>query len=300
MTEQTETNNTAQLPIKPEDFNRFNDVFFKFLFGKEKRKHLMIDLLNSIFDDRRPVCIKGHITDISFGNVELNVEHKDEKIGFLDIKVTTDMGEIIDVEVQTYTEPDIGERNLFYFARLYAEQKNKGLEYKDFKPVIVVNLLSFIIFHDRERYHSSYSVREDELNDLLTDKLSIQFIEAPKCNKGKVKVLNRLGRWIQYLTFSDPSEIKDFAKTDKVFADVMEAEKMFRSNPEDMDAYLSEENAKFRFENILRGERLTGREEGEANRTRKMARDMLKDGVDVDFIKKYTHLSDAEIAALRN
>ena len=109
-------------------------------------------------------------------------------------------------------------------------------------------------------------------------------------------MLNRLGRWIQYLTFSDPSEIKDFAKTDKVFADVMEAEKMFRSNPEDMDAYLSEENAKFRFENILRGKL----EEGEANRTRKMARDMLKDGVDVAFIKKYTHLSDAEIAALRN
>ena len=298
MTEQTETNNTAQLPIKPEDFNRFNDVFFKYLFAKEKRKHLMIDLLNSIFDDRRPVGIKGHITDISFGNVELNVEHKDEKIGFLDIKVTTDMGEIIDVEVQTYTEPDIGERNLFYFARLYAEQKNKGLEYKDFKPVIVVNLLSFIIFHDREKYHSSYSVREDELNDLLTDKLSIQFIEAPKCNKGKVKVLNRLGRWIQYLTFSDPSEIKYFAKTDKVFADVLEAEKMFRSNPEDMDAYLSEENAKFRLENILRGKLEEGEAKGRAKEKIDMARNLLKLGVSVDIIKQASHLSDAEIAAL--
>ena len=42
MTEQTETNNTAQLPIKPEDFNRFNDVFFKFLFDKGKRKYLLI------------------------------------------------------------------------------------------------------------------------------------------------------------------------------------------------------------------------------------------------------------------
>ena len=281
MTEQAETNNTPQVPIKPEDFNRFNDVFFKYLFAKEKRKHLMIDLLNSIFDDLRPVGIKGHITDISFGNIELHAEHKDEKIGFLDIKVTTDMGEIIDVEVQTYTEPDIGE-----------------LEYKDFKPVIVVNLLSFIIFHDREKYHSSYSVREDELNDLLTDKLSIQFIEAPKCNKGKVKVLNRLGRWIQYLTFSDPSEIQDFAKKDKVFADVMEAEKMFRSNPEDMDAYLSEENAKFRFENILRGKLDEGEAKGRAKERIDMARDMLKDGVDVDFIKKYTHLSDAELAAL--
>ena len=119
-----------------------------------------------------------------------------------------------------------------------------------------------------------------------------------ECSKGKVKVLNRLGRWIQYLTFSAPSEIQDFAKKDQIFSDVIEAEKMFRSNPEDMAAYLSEENAKLRFANILKGERFTGREEGEANATRKMARDMLKDGVDVDFIKKYTHLSDAELAAL--
>lgn len=302
MTEQTETNNTAQLPIKPEDFNRFNDVFFKYLFAKGKRKHLLIDLLNSIFDDRRPVGIKGHITDISFENVELHAEHQDEKIGFLDIRVTTDKGEIIDIEVQTYPELDIGDRNLFYFSRLFTEQENKGSEYRKFKPVIVVNLLSFIIFRDREKYHSSYSVREDELNDLLTDKLSIQFIEAPKCNKGKVKVLNRLGRWIQYLTFSDPSEIQDFAKKDQIFSDVIEAEKMFRSNEKDMAAYLSEENAKFRFENILRGKLEEGEARGRAlerkDVTREMARKMLKIGMSVDTIKQITDLSDAEIAAL--
>ena len=298
MTEQAETNNTSQSPIKPEDFNRFNDVFFKYLFAKGKRKHLLIDLLNSIFDDRRPVGIKGHITDISFENVELHAEHQNEKIGFLDIRVTTDKGEIIDIEVQTYPEPDIGDRNLFYFSRLFTEQENKGSEYREFKPVIVVNLLSFVIFHDREKYHSSYSVREDDLSDLLTDKLSIQFIEAPKCNKGKVKVLNRLGRWIQYLTFSAPSEIQDFAKKDQIFSDVIEAEKMFRSNPEDMAAYLSEENAKLRFANILKGERFTGREEGEANATRKIARNLIKAGVSLDIIKQTTNLSDAEIAGL--
>ena len=111
-------------------------------------------------------------------------------------------------------------------------------------------------------------------------------------------MLNRLGRWIQYLTFSDPSEIQDFAKKDKVFADVMEAEKMFRSNPEDMDAYLSEENAKFRFENILRGKLEEGRALERKELTREMARNLLKFGVSVDIIKQTTHLSDAELAAL--
>ena len=107
-------------------------------------------------------------------------------------------------------------------------------------------------------------------------------------------VLNRLRRWIQYHTFSDPSEIQDFAKKDQIFSDVIEAEKMFRSNEKDMAAYLSEENAKFRFENVLKGKL----EEGEANATRKMARKMLKKGMSVDTIKQITDLSDAEIAAL--
>ena len=77
---------------------------------------------------------------------------------------------------------------------------------------------------------------------------------------------------------------------------------MFRSNPEDMAAYLSEENAKFRFENILRGKLEEGEARGRAlerkDVTREMARKMLKIGMSVDTIKQITDLSDAEIAAL--
>ena len=69
-----------------------------------------------------------------------------------------------------------------------------------------------------------------------------------------------------------------------------------------MDAYLSEENAKFRFENILRGKLEEGEARGRAKErielTREIARKMLKKGMSVDIIKQITDLSDAEIAAL--
>ena len=168
---------------EPEKFNRFNDAFFKFLFAKNDHKPLLIDLLNAIFDDLCPAGIKGRITDLTIGNVELTTEHLEEKTGILDIKVTTNNGEIIDVEVQTYPEVDLGDRDLFYFSKVFSAQKEKGNDYSNFKPVVIINLLAFLFFNDREQYHSCYEVRERTLHDLLTEKMSIHFIEAPKCKK---------------------------------------------------------------------------------------------------------------------
>ncbi len=320
---------------EPEKFNRFNDAFFKFLFAKNDHKPLLIDLLNAIFDDLCPAGIKGRITDLTIGNVELTTEHLEEKTGILDIKVTTNNGEIIDVEVQTYPEVDLGDRDLFYFSKVFSAQKEKGNDYSNFKPVVIINLLAFLFFNDREQYHSCYEVRERTLHDLLTEKMSIHFIEAPKCKKAKE--VNRLVRWIQYLTFSDPVKIKEFAQTDPIFADVMEAEKMFMSNQDEMDAYISAENAKFRLANLLKGERSSGHAEGleegiakgraegleeghakgleegiakgraevleEARADKRetvisIARKMLASGMSKESVQQFTSLSDAEMAAL--
>ena len=69
---------------------------------------------------------------------------------------------------------------------------------------------------------------------------------------------------------------------------------MCKKDREYTAAELSLENAQYRFANLCRA----AQEEGRRLARVKVARDMLKDGVDVDFIKKYTHLSDAELAAL--
>lgn len=83
----------------------------------------------------------------------------------------------------------------------------------------------------------------------------------------------------------------------------MEAENMTRTDREHTDAELSLENAQFRFANLCRAAYDEGYKKGAEIGRREarveVASNMLKYGADTEFIKKYTHLSDAEIAELQ-
>ena len=74
---------------------------------------------------------------------------------------------------------------------------------------------------------------------------------------------------------------------------------MCKRDREHTAAELSAENARFSRENLLRAAYDEGVELGRREVRIEFASKMLKDGVDVGFIKKYTHLSDEEIAELR-
>lgn len=52
-------------------FNRFNDAFFKYLLATEKHKEFLLDLINAVFDDRKPDCVHGTITDLTLEDREL-------------------------------------------------------------------------------------------------------------------------------------------------------------------------------------------------------------------------------------
>ena len=49
-------------PKKNRRFNRFNDAFVKYILSN---KLLLINLLNAIFAEYRPPCVKGDITDVT-------------------------------------------------------------------------------------------------------------------------------------------------------------------------------------------------------------------------------------------
>lgn len=64
-------------PKKNRRFNRFNDAFVKYILSN---KLLLINLLNAIFAEYRPPCVKGDITDVTYGDRELIAFHSNEGI----------------------------------------------------------------------------------------------------------------------------------------------------------------------------------------------------------------------------
>ena len=74
---------------------------------------------------------------------------------------------------------------------------------------------------------------------------------------------------------------------------------MCKKDREHTDAELSLENAQYRMANLLRAAYNEGVELGRREVRLEVASNMLKLGMSTEFIKKYTHLTDAEIAELR-
>lgn len=270
-------------------FNRFNDAYVKYLWATEKHKHFLLDLINAVFDDKPPACITGKVTDITLEDRELPSDHVMEKHGRLDIRAETSNGELIDIEIQTYPEVP-GARELFYFAKLYASQPARGMNYNVLKPVVIINLMALNFFKDREQYHSCYELQERDLHDVITDKISIHFIEAQKCKELSVKNKNRLVRWMKYLTYSSPEDVVEIAREDEVFAHVLEAEKMFVRNREEMLKYEAQE----RYEMDM----ATIKAEGKLEALLATAKEMLAGGLNVEQVKKFTKLTDKELANL--
>ena len=159
-------------------FNRFNDVFVKYLLTKENHKKFLLDLINAVFDDCPPDCLKGKIIDLTLEDRELTVMYEKEKYGRLDIRALTNENQIIDIELQTYAQSDLGDRELFYFSKIFSSQPAQGFKYSQLKPVIIINiplLTSFfelgldISFRVQQEslYHFPFSLRQLSFSQII-------------------------------------------------------------------------------------------------------------------------------------
>lgn len=107
---------------------------------------------------------------------------------------------------------------------------------------------------------------------------------------------------MKYLSYSSPEEIVEMAKDDDVFIGVLEAEKMFVRNREEMLEYEARERyemdmATIKADGIAEG-RAEGRSEGKLEALLATAKEMFAGGLNVEQVKKFTKLTDKELANL--
>ncbi|KZL89738.1 PD-(D/E)XK nuclease family transposase [Clostridium magnum DSM 2767] len=67
----------------------------------------------------------------------------DDKTGILDVRVKTEDGTHINVEIQLLNQYNMVERTLFYWSRLSNSQLKKGQNYRNLKRTITINILNF-------------------------------------------------------------------------------------------------------------------------------------------------------------
>ena len=293
-----------------EIFNPMNDVAFKFIFGKEERKQITIDFLNTVLHK----SLAHEIRDISFRQTEMIPDSDDAKLSRLDIACELDTGELVDVEVQVINYNNMQRRTLFYWARLYLLSLTRGEGYNLLRPAITINLLAFELLPQEEPV-AMYSIYNIENGDRLNNDMELHFIELPKYIKAPHKTIresSKMERWLAYFANRLTSEEKEeLAMSEPAIRDAMEAEKIFMSNPDDYLRYVNRQMALMDYrsgleaaalEGIKRGidqGRREGREEGRTEGRQlgiaHIAMNMLRAGTPIATVAQMAELPEAVI-----
>lgn len=273
-----------------------NDLLFKFVFGREERKNITLQLINDILgrdgDDA--------FVDLQFRNTEFSPEKQSDKLGRLDIFGILNDGSRIDIEMQVINRRNMEKRTLFYWSHMYLhfDTLRSGDDYGALKPAISINILRYN-FLPQDNPHAAYVLYNPKTQHRLTEDLEIHFLEIPKYKNKPVQSMDRIEKWLAYFANKlDEKEKEELAMKDTAIKDAMQASDRYIMDDAAYREYIARESAIWDYNSDLKANLAEGRAEGRAQEQERTALDMLRDNMDINLIMKYTQLSAERIAEL--
>ncbi len=280
------------------------DLVFKKLFGTQQNINLLKSLVNSILPKDEQV------TTLELKNPYNPSDYLSGKISYLDIKATDENGKWYDIEIQVAPYDFFGMRLLFYWAKMYSNQLKSKQTYEDLRKTIVISLINFNYFTDKEgqeRFHRRIGLTDLDTGEIYeqTNGLELIFVELKKFQKELPDVHTTLERWITFLNkaheYSKDNLPKEIA-TEEIKKAMQELELMF-FNEIEQEHYESQQR-RFLDENALEKQEQrkiqSAYNEGVENRNIEIAVDMINNNEPNEKIIKYTRLAEKQINEIRN
>lgn len=263
-----------------------NDFVFKKIFGKQENEELLKDLLVAIIEE--PIS-KIEIQKDASLEKRLDIN----KIGVLDIKAILNNKTIANIEMQVKNQYNIVERSLFYWAGLYHNGLYKGEDYISNKRTISINILNYNCFKEGT-YHEVAKIRRGYKNKLLTEDLELHYIQIPKFIEENRQTETKLDQWIQFIGNVSKEGVKE----------AMIKNKIIKKAKEELD-YLTGDDETRRLAELrdkaIRDEKTNlrgAKEEGKNEAKMEIAKQMLKQKANIEFIVNVTGLTKEEIKKL--
>ena len=306
------------------------DFMFKRLFGSEENKDVLIAFLNVMLED-------VDIVDVFFIPTEHLGETAEDRKAVFDISCRCSDGKTFIIEMQKGHQKHFRERALFYTSypineqgrivrgehdRMNEERMEKGLPKMEFKwdfalkPVIVVAILNFSFEHGDGwpdcRYHSSYRLREDLSNDVMTESLRFVFMELGRFKKVLDELQTRHDKWMYAFCHIHELNKRPDVFHEKEFRRLFSLAKILNFTPEEYKQYLlslkhmsdylntiETSHDKGLVEGLKRG-REEGREEGRVEGLNEAVKKMLAAGMPVEQVASIMELSVEQVQAFKN
>ena len=265
------------------------DIIFQAIFGEVGSENITKDFLEKI--------LKRKIEKISLDkNPILRRELKDDKLGVLDIITELDGKEKCNIEMQLIDKNNIIERMLYYWSKMYTRQIKAGDDYNKLEKTIVILIADFNIKGLEEvEYHRTWKIIETNSVKklILTDKFELDIIELLKI-KGRENEKDQLLDWLIFLENPESERVTRKMEENENLKEAVE--KLDRiSEDEKMQRIIELREKAIRDEHAIYAK---GVDDGIEKGIMKIAKSMLKKGMNVSDIIEITGLTKEEIEKL--
>ena len=136
--------------------NPYSDVFVRYLLGDEANKDLLISFINAVNEgyDLPTITDVNILSPYNFNDILIL------KDTILDVKAKDEFGKLYNIEIQLQGNETYKSRSLYYWAKLYSSQLDKGESYLELQPTISINLINFDLTKNKN-FHSAYGTKEE-------------------------------------------------------------------------------------------------------------------------------------------
>ena len=286
-----------------------NDYVFKRIFGKKGNEDITRSFIEAVTSE--------YYEDINLEDTPiLERDLLENKMGILDVKVVANEINDIDIEMQVTKSEHIAERILWYWAKMYASSIEKGEGYSSTKRAICIMIADFKVerLKEIENYHTKWNIREEEKRDIiLTDKLEIHIIELAKLKDKDSK--EKLKEWCKFIKAPESvgeSTMKEIKMAKEELNNISQDKKERRLAELREKAIMDEmairdsgyndgkkEGIKEGIEQGIEKGKNEGLKIGKKIRSIEIAKEMLKENLDLAVISKVTGLSSYELKNIK-
>ena len=276
------------------------DFLFKRLFGDEERTDLLIAFLNGIFEDAGA----PRVTSVQLLNPYIDKDALTDKMSVLDILARTEQATLIAVEIQIRNTGEMRERSLYYWTKLYEGQLHESETYHSLHPAAVITVLDFVEIPN-DRVHNVFQIKNQD-GALLTNHLTLHFLELPKLAQPAPRESTPLVRWLTFLKAQTKADREVLVKGDPIMEKALNTLEFLSHDEQTRQRYEARQKALHDYATAIETAKREGREEGrqegrqegEHQKAREFARYLLTHGTAMEEVAQATGLSVTEVAAI--
>ena len=282
--------------------NLLVDLAFKKAFDPDKpaSRQNLINLLNDLLEPQLKLPIKSVWTR----NVAKNLSgSKASRTAIFDLHCKDDAGDLIEIEVQIREVDNFMKRLAFYASEMVANQAEPGDDWNfNVQPTYVIALTRFPVFPDERAVHRG-TVIDLESGEQLVDTYNFTAIELSKVPFFIEKTSSDLSKWLFFFRYLNRLKELPEELNEEKFKDLTESAKVSKFSKKEFEVYRNMYHKVWDHNAMRRGVFKEFAEDINAkieDRTREIAKNLIKLGVSDEKIVAATGLSLEDVVVLRS